>query len=294
MRVTEINIANSFLESVFSTRDKMDKLNRDIATGVKIHTMSDDPTNANSVLQLKNKISNNEQFQNNISVANAFMSTTALSLNNAVDLLINAKELMARATSTANPQELQTYAEETKQMFNELLQITNTNYNGKYIFGGVNTDQKPFTYDSITQIVSQNPNCIGGSINVDVAPQTQEPTNISGMAAFNGTAALDAILNLYKKYSAGTQPTAAEQQQVSDAMDKILVASVKAGTTLNRLDNFSSQMDSQTVSLQSVLSKVQDTEVAKAVVDLQHQQVILDTALKVGARVIPKSLVDFI
>ncbi len=294
MRVTEINIANSFLESVFSTRDKMDKLNRDIATGVKIHTMSDDPTNANSVLQLKNKISNNEQFQNNISVANAFMSTTALSLNNAVDLLINAKELMARATSTANPQELQTYAEETKQMFNELLQITNTNYNGKYIFGGVNTDQKPFTYDSITQIVSQNPNGIGGSINVDVAPQTQEPTNISGMAAFNGTAALDAILNLYKKYSAGTQPTAAEQQQVSDAMDKILVASVKAGTTLNRLDNFSSQMDSQTVSLQSVLSKVQDTEVAKAVVDLQHQQVILDTALKVGARVIPKSLVDFI
>ena len=267
MRVTEINIANSFLESVFSTRDKMDKLNRDIATGVKIHTMSDDPTNANSVLQLKNKISNNEQFQNNISVANAFMSTTALSLNNAVDLLINAKELMARATSTANPQELQTYAEETKQMFNELLQITNTNYNGKYIFGGVNTDQKPFTYDSITQIVSQNPNGIGGSINVDVAPQTQEPTNISGMAAFNGTAALDAILNLYKKYSAGTQPTAAEQQQVSEAMDKILVASVKAGTTLNRLDNFSSQMDSQTVSLQSVLSKVQDTEVAKAVVD---------------------------
>jgi len=294
MRVTELNMVNSFLNSVSTSRSKIDKLNLQISSQKKINAMSDDPTGGASVLRLKDKVNQNEQYQSNITVANAMMTTTADSLNAASDVFVRLKETLTRATSATNPRDLAPFAGDVQQMFEELLHISNTSFNGKFIFGGTQTKDQPFTYDAATQTVSANPNGVSGSIKLDVAPQIQEPTNISGEDAFNGNAALNAVLNVYKALSGGTQATAADQQAVTDAMDRLMTVSVKAGTTLSRLDTFQTQLESQNTSLKSILSKVQDTDIAQAIVELQHQQTILDTSLKIGAQIIPKTLVDFI
>jgi flagellar hook-associated protein 3 FlgL len=294
MRVTELNMVNSFLNSVSTSRAKIDKLNLQISSQKKINSMSDDPTGGSSVLRLKGKLNDNAQYQSNITLANAMMTTTADSLNAASDVFVRLKETLTRSTSATDPAALAPFALDVQQMFEELLHVSNTSFNGKFIFGGTQTKDQPYTFDAATNTLTTNPNGVSGSIKLDVAPQIQEPTNISGEEAFNGQAALDAVLNAYKALSSGTQPSAAVQQSITDAMDRLMTVSVKTGTTLNRLDTFQTQLESQSTSLQSILSKVQDTDIAQAIVELQHQQTILDTSLKIGAQVIPKTLVDFI
>ncbi len=294
MRVTELNMVNSFLNSVSASRAKIDKLNLQISTQKKINMMSDDPTGGASVLRLKGKLNDNAQYQTNITLASAMMTTTADSLNAASDVFVRLKESLTRASSASQPSDFNSFAGDVQQMFQELLNITNTSFNGKFIFGGTQTKDQPFTFDAATNTVAMNPNGTSGSIKLDVAPQTQEQTNISGNEAFSGDAALNAVLSAYKALSSGTQPSAAVQQSITDAMDRLMTVSVKTGTTLNRLDTFQTQLESQSTSLQSIMSKVQDTDIAQAIVELQHQQTILDTSLKIGAQVIPKTLVDFI
>jgi flagellar hook-associated protein 3 FlgL len=287
-------MVNSFLNSVSTSRAKIDKLNLQISSQKKINAMSDDPTGGASVLRLKDKLSDNAQYQSNITLASAMMTTTAAALNQASDVFVKLKETLTRATSATKPEDLTSFAGDVQQMFQELLNTSNTSFNGKFIFGGTQTKDQPFTYDGTTNTVTMNPNGTSGSIKLDVSPQTQEQTNISGQEAFNGTAALNAVLGAYNALSSGRQPDAATTQAITDAMDRLMTVSVKTGTTLNRLDTFQTQLESQSTSLQSILSKVQDTDVAQAIVELQHQQTILDTSLKIGAQVIPKTLVDFI
>jgi flagellar hook-associated protein 3 FlgL len=294
MRVTELSMVTSFLNSVSNSRAAIDKLNLQISTQKKINSMSDDPTGGASVLRLKGKLSDNEQYQSNITIANAMMTTSADALSSASDVFVRLKETLARATSATKASDLAPFASDVQQMFQELLQLSNTSFNGKFIFGGTQTKDQPYTYDAATNTVTQNPNGVSGTISLDVSPQTQEPTNISGDEAFNGKAALDAVLNAATALANGTLPSGAVQQSITDSMDQLMTVSVKAGTTLNRLDAFQIQLGSQNTSLKSILSKVQDTDIAQAIVELQHQQTILDSSLKIGAQVIPKTLVDFI
>jgi flagellar hook-associated protein 3 FlgL len=287
-------MVNSFLNSVSTSRAKIDKLNLQISSQKKINAMSDDPTGGASVLRLKGKLNDNAQYQSNITLTNAMMSTTAESLNAASDVIVRLQETLTRATSTTKPSDLTAFAGDVQQMFEELLHISNTSFNGKFIFGGTQTKDQPYIFNAAENTVAMNPNGVTGSIKLDVAPLIQEPTNISGDEAFNGKAALDAVLAAYTALKSGAQPGAAVTQSITDALDRLMTVSVKAGTTLNRLDTFQVQLESQSTSLQSILSKVQDTDIAQAIVELQHQQTILDTSLKIGANVIPKTLVDFI
>jgi flagellar hook-associated protein 3 FlgL len=294
MRVTEMNIVNSFLNSVASSRSKIDKLNLQISSEKLINTMSDDPTGGMAVLRLNDKLAQNEQYQSNITLASSMMSTTAESLNNAADVLAGIKETLTRASSAARPADFAPFASDVSQMFQELMHIANTSFNGKYIFGGTETKDQPYTYDEATGTLAMNPNGTAGTISLDIAPLIQEPTNLSGQEVFGGKDALDTVLRISQSLNASQQPSAADLQALSDATDRLMTASVKAGTTLNRLDMFQTQLESQSTSLQAIRSKAQDTDVARAIVDLQHQQTILDTSLKIGAQVIPKTLVDFI
>lgn len=294
MRVTELNMVNSFLNSVSVSRAKIDKLNHQLSSQKKINSMSDDPTGATSVLRLKNKLTENEQYQANITFVDGMMNTTANSLDSAADLFNRVSETISRSSSVGTGGDLSAFAVSMHQMFEELMQIANTSFNGKYIFGGTETKDLPYTFDTASNSVVMNPNGVSGSIKLDVAPQIQEPSNISGAEAFDGKAAMDAILNAYTALASGTVPTVAQQNAITAAANRINTSSVKAGTTLNRIEAFQMQLESQNTSLHSIMSKVQDTDVAQAIVELQHQQTILDTSLKIGAQVIPKTLVDFL
>ena len=68
----------------------------------------------------------------------------------------------------------------------------------------------------------------------------------------------------------------------------------EVGTKINRLELTSSRFDIDDIARQSQLSSIEDADIAKTVMDLQMRQNVLQGSLAVGARVMQRSLVDFI
>jgi len=74
----------------------------------------------------------------------------------------------------------------------------------------------------------------------------------------------------------------------------IVDKTTKIGNIYNKLKDTLVVQDTMNVEITDLLSKTKDTDVAKAVVDLQYFDYILNLAYKSGSMLLPKSLMDFI
>ncbi len=77
-----------------------------------------------------------------------WLELTDSTLDDIGSLITRAKELAVyQATETSSAQTRADTAEEVKQIYDQLIQLANTQYNGSYIFAGYKTGTAPFSRD---------------------------------------------------------------------------------------------------------------------------------------------------
>jgi flagellar hook-associated protein 3 FlgL len=293
MRVTESVIAFDYLTSLNKTRERLVKLQTDLATGKRVLKPSDDPLAADMILKLNSAIFRNEQYSKNIVDAESTLEMTASSLDSFAGVLLDVKETITRGANGTQEEALPTYADKLDQILSEAVNIANTKYNGKYIFGGTQTLDQPFTLASDRSAVTANPNGISGAISYPVGEGLNQVVNIDGESAFQGTQMFSEIIRMRDALRAGNIPSAGDIESVSAMIDHIVGKGSIAGSILQNLNVLNQHIEEQHTQLQSLLSVQQDTDVAEAAMKLKHEEIMLDAALTTGARILPKSLVDF-
>jgi flagellar hook-associated protein 3 FlgL len=207
---------------------------------------------------------------------------------------VNVKTVVTRAASGAQQDSWATYSDELDQYLNELVDTANTQYNGKYIFGGTQTLTKPYTLAADHSAVTANPAGISGDINYAVGEGMTQKVNIDGQTAFNGTQMFDAIIRMRDALKAGNPVSTADADAVTAMIDRVSGANSTAGAILQNLDVVNTHLSQQNIQLTSLLSLEQDTDVAEATLHFKHDETVLEAALATGAQIIPKSLVDFL
>jgi flagellar hook-associated protein 3 FlgL len=294
MRITENSIAYNFLVNVNKSRERIADLQSQMATGKRILKPSDDPSAAESILMLRNSISRNEQFQKNVADGQAMLEMTASVLNDFSEALLSAKETMTKARNGSKEEALSTFAEGIDKLLSEAIDLANTQFNGKYLFGGVQTTTKPFTLASDGLSVSANPSGITGSIEYPVSDALAQTVNIDGNEAFQGTQMFDTLIQVRDTLKSGQMPTDVQYNQVSSFIGDVLAKASKAGSMLQNLDATQVLLGEQHTQLTSLISLKQDTDVAESITRLNREQLMLETALNTGAKIIPTSLIDFL
>jgi len=294
MRISESNMADQYLTIIGRTRERMTLLQSQIASGKRVLKVSDDPQAANSILRLNALISSNEQYKKNTDETQSMMEATMNALDGFSTTLSKIKETVAQATNGGNTSEMSTFASNVDQMLSELLSYANTNYNGKYIFGGTNTQETPFTMSAGRVAVTANPNGITGAINIPVAEGRTQSSNIDGQTAFQGTAIFDMIIRLRNSLNSKSAPDPADAKALDDAYSHVVGQTGNAGLIVDQLTNHSTYLDSQKTQLDSLLSMQNDTDVAAAITRLKLEETNLQAALNVTAQIIPKSLLDYL
>ncbi len=68
----------------------------------------------------------------------------------------------------------------------------------------------------------------------------------------------------------------------------------RVGAKVNRLEATQSRFADSKIQLTSLLSKVEDVDIAEIVMNLSNQQAIYQSALRAGAKIIQTSLLDFL
>lgn len=167
MRVTNKMLSNSFLTDMRTNLENMQTLQQQMTSGKEIRKPSDDPTKVARVMQLTTDINANKQYNENISNTSNWLDTTDTSLGQVGDVLQKVRELLVSAGNAAyGSSERQSIKDEINQKVDELTQIMNTNYDGKYVFGGTRGTTKP---------VETIANGSNNNINYNIGVPTTDP-----------------------------------------------------------------------------------------------------------------------
>lgn len=297
MRVTQSMIAGDFLYSVNKNREKIVNLQSDLASGKRVRTVSDDPTASEVILRLNAALDKNDQYQSSVGDAQGMVSAAASSLDAMNNLMQEAQTILVQATNGQQTSSMTALADRLDQLLQEAVATGNTQFNGKYLFGGTLTTTAPYQLNANpapppSQTVTFSGNA--QTIQYATGEGVMQQVSISGAQAFGGTALFDALIQARDSLRNGVTPTAAMKTAVGNALTTVTASSGLLGSLSQSLDNMTIHLMDQKTQLQKLLSAEQDTDVAQATVDLKQAETMLDAALNTGAQILPKSILDFL
>jgi flagellar hook-associated protein 3 FlgL len=322
MRISNNMMVNQALRDINSNLVRMDKNQRDISTGKRIHRPSDDPTSMARALVLRNSLAQNDQFEKNAAVAQSQLSVTDTTLSQVGDALQRLRQLAVQgASGNLRQEDRQAIRNEVMQLRDELKALGNTQLNGRYIFGGIKTDQTVYPNDPAGlppgSGVTFSPNDMG-TLTVEVAPNITLNYNVAAPRVFGDTTPqvppavaqnVFQVIDDFAGYLAGTLAPPAgvtgsgtsnsaiseiSLRDINSWLANVNQVRTEVGGKLNRLELARTRMEEANLSMNELLVDTEDTDIAEASLKLNSYEATYRAALSVGARSIPLSLVDFL
>lgn len=274
----------------------MNKTNEQLVSGLSINRPSDDPAGITYALRLRTNLTENEQFQKNVSDARSWMETTDATLDDAGQALQRARELTVQAANGTNdPSALEAINLELDQIKQQLEGVANSDLGGRYIFSGTKTNIAPYS----AGVWNGNDKLLQH----EIGPGIKLPINITGDKVF-GTSSTDsagvdsvfeAFDNLKAAVTSGVGSDISSQLTELDKwVNKNLSTRAEIGARINRLELTSNQLSSVNLNLNGLLDKTENVDQAKAITELKMQESTYNTSLAVGARIIQPTLMDFL
>lgn len=150
MRISTHQLHQQSLRSMQQQTSKVQRLEMQLSSGLKILKPSDDPVGAIKVLNLNTNLGMVEQYSRNVAQAQSALSYQESVLASVSDSLQRIRELTLQANNPANHDSaLRNIGREIDEHLEQLKVLANTrDAAGEYIFGGFRVDQPPFMEDS--------------------------------------------------------------------------------------------------------------------------------------------------
>lgn len=149
IRVTQGLMYNSFVSSMNTNLSNLMESNLQASSQKKVNRPSDDPFNSGRILNTRATLSTLSVYQENINQAMGWLSTADGIVGSGTG---SVQTILSRLTELAEQGASETYdkmnreqiAYEIRQMYQQLISLANTKFDGKYIFGGQKTDSPPY------------------------------------------------------------------------------------------------------------------------------------------------------
>ncbi len=160
MRVSLRNQYSNFLHNLQQTQSRLMELNMHASSQKRINKPSDDPVGAGRVLNYRSSLASIDQYRSNIDTAKGWLNLADESMMQVSTIMTKLKGLAeqgATGTMTASDREATSY--EVRQLFSQLVNLANTRYEGKSIFGGQKFEGSAF--DEALMVYDQDGRSLG-------------------------------------------------------------------------------------------------------------------------------------
>ncbi len=285
MRVSNAMMAANIKASLFKQNERMYKTQEMIVSGKRINRASDDPIGMSSVMGYRTAISSLGQYSENISKAKIRIDTVENVLDIVAELLHDAKDI----AFDSNPDMRLNLAQDVAAIRDQVLQISNYQLDGEYLFAGDITDTAPFNAAGV--YAGDNGNAdymIGQNAQIDIAAD--------GSAIFQGASDIFAVLDtLETELIAGNHTGITNQiTPIENAIDNINTIRAQNAGDYKRLEATENHYAYFKLNMQDLMSRTEDADLAAAIVDFQAQQTAYESTLATSSMIMQKSLIDFI
>jgi flagellar hook-associated protein 3 FlgL len=301
MRVTNNMLINNMVNHIGRNLLRMESYQNRLATGKKISVPSDDPVVAARALKLRTDVSQINQHITNVNDAMSWLEITEASLSNVGEILHRARELAVQGSNgTATDEDTQKIAEEVKQLKQQLIQIGNATYAGRYIFSGFKTDSKLLNDDGTFAITVEDDESImyeiGISDNININVLGGQLFNGGGEATSGVTGQLIHMMDEYiNALNSGDKNGISKAiADIDDELNNLLAIRASVGARYNRLELTLDRLESDKLNFTKLMSENEDVDQAENIMLLKNEENVYRASLSGGAKIIQTSLVDFL
>lgn len=317
MRVSDANTHASFQRNVNNNMNRLNKLSYQLGTFTEISKSSDDPLAFSKILGMNQAIVKNEGYNKTINESISWCNTQDAALDSATESMHRIRDLMiASANDTTSPEEMEINKQEMISEIESVVDSLNATYDGRYVFGGQNTDIPPFevvkdengdiseikyhgTTDNLPREISSGltvnlmtDGSVFGNSTVDA---DGNPDNVNNFIQD----LMIAMNNDDKAALSGTSATGEEAATgLIDRMDShinnIVNTRAKVGTTTNRLEKTKERNEAENLQLREDLSEKQDIDVVEKYIEFSNQMMSYEASLKIGTKLLQTSILDYV
>lgn len=294
-RITQRLMTEQSLASMQTALGRVAKTQEQLTTGRVINRPSDSPTGTNSAMRLREQVAQQGQFKRNAEDGLARLSRIDDTLTSSLDQVRRVRDLTLQGSSTGSMglQAREALAAEVAQIREALVAQANTQHLGRPLFGGATSRPTAYIKDGSGIVTYQGDDT---PVHRRVGNEDKVRVDLNGPEVFGAGA--DDLFVLLDEIAANlvgdTDALAANLEGLDGAMQRITTAVVEVGARVGRLESTVRSTTDAELDLQTALSQVENVDMARAMVDLQMNEVAYQASLGATARVMQPSLLDFL
>jgi len=273
------------------------------SSGRRITRASDDPSGASAVLRLRATLSQAEAFLQTIEQVRSTADTAEVAISQLQTSLSRAAELgIQGANGTLDASNRKAIAVEVDGILAHAVSLGNAQLNGRYIFAGSQTTQKPFTVDgepvgAVTYRGDQVMTPV--LVNAGVEVQTSLPGNLlaeAGGGLFEALVALRDALSNEAGLSEVDQVAAIREEtgRLQTAGEDVGYLRSKIGVQQHRAEEAESLVTLVQERAEEARSRLEDFDFAQAATEYLTANQNLQATLATAARTLRVSLLDYL
>lgn len=306
MRITSNAIFHQLTADINRAATRLFERQRQVASTKRMAAASDDPIGAGLAVSLRETMAQLLQAQRNGDMAENKLEASQGVLTDIFSVLGDVKDLARRGVdgnmSNADRQDLAT---QVNQMLEQLLSDANARSIDGYLFGGTQTTVTPFAATrpagEITAVTANSSGTgIGGQIDAELPGGLRVVTNVPGSTVFTSTSPqtvdiFPLLIKIRDDLRAGNVALIeADLTNLDTAVDQVRVVMADVGSRIGRIRDIQQRSQSDLLTLKGRLSRIEDTDIAEAAIELQQAQIVYQAALSSASKGMQVSLVDFL
>lgn len=310
IRVTNLGTSESMLGYITTSSSKYNKLAEEASSNYKVTKPSDDPEATGSLLDINTQLEKLSGYLSNIKSSQTELSSLDSNLSSVTDLIQSATDLATEAANgTYSNTDMDNIKKQVDQIVNGLIDLANTQYDGKYLYSGAATSTKAYTTTTdvsgnITAITyNGTPSTSDYQRTVTISDGVTVTTNTTGDQVFGSYDSADptktkglfgTLMTLSTALGAHDKTTTNScLTGLSTALDNTSATRTTFASLSNRFDLTSSSINTTVTNLTAHQSDLQDADLSQVLADLSTQQTALQASYNVFSTVSKMSLLNY-
>lgn len=298
MRVSERMRYDTVEKRVHSAKTQNATAMDRLSSQKDVRKLSDNPIGATQIIRYRDSISDSMQFQKNIEYSKGLLERSETALQSVGDNLIRAKELaIGMANDTYDARSREASALEIREIMDEVVQLANTSFNGRYIFSGFRNQTPPLSLDG--DFLGDD-----GALFLQVSPGDFRQVNVGGRGIFEATPdereqghfnMIHTLEMLYEGMMANDKDAIrASMGELDHQMEKTTSSHATVGALWNTLNHTADRLNAEETVQRTSLSKVQDTDIYDATSEFKRTETVLQSTLMASTKLLQPSLLNFL
>ncbi len=297
MRVSTAQFQMESVSRMLQQQERLSDIQQRVSTGRRILTPSEDPAGSARILDLRQVVEINEQYQRNADMVQARLESQDITLTSMVDVYQRIRELAVQGLNDTQGQENRdAIAAEIRQHLDEIISLSGRkDVSGEYLFSGFNGEVAPVSDNGSGSYSYAGDQ---GQRRVAIGPSRNIEDSDNGFDLFfnvenTSENAFSAIYNLAVNLESDTQ-SGTDLEQIDAVMENLSNFRSRTGARLKSVDVQNNVNEGVVVQSKELLSDLEDLDLAEAITELNLRRAGLEAAQQSYVRVQGLSLFNFL